>query len=162
RAWDDMTSVLADTIPGVRVVKAFAQEHREVERYTRTNERILSANATLNIVWSFFWTVIGLLTQAGLIVIWAAGAWRIAQNQITVGTLTMFLAFITRFYARLDSLSKLFGATERAANSARRVFEILDRTPSVPEPANPVPIDKVRGEIEFRNVNFKYGTRQVI
>src|SRR5205814_2512256 len=56
RAWEDMTSVLADTIPGVRVVKAFAQEHREVERYVRANDRILSANATLNIVWSFSWT----------------------------------------------------------------------------------------------------------
>src|SRR5262249_19703230 len=126
------------------------------------NDRILAANGPLNIVWSFFWTVIALLTQAGLIVIWAAGAWRIAQNQITVGTLTMFLAFITRFYARLDSLSKLFGATERAANSARRVFEILDRAPSVAEPANPVPIEHLHGDIEFRGVNFKYGTRQVI
>src|SRR5262249_5889016 len=59
RAWDEMTSVLADTIPGVRVVKAFAQEQREVDRYRRSNDRILAANAPLNIVWSFFWTVIG-------------------------------------------------------------------------------------------------------
>jgi ATP-binding cassette subfamily B protein len=162
RAFDDMTSVLADTIPGVRVVKAFAQEHREVERYGRANERILAANERLNVVWSFFWTVIALLTQAGLIVIWAFGAWRIAQNQITVGTLTVFLTLITRFYARLDSMSKLFANTERAANSARRIFEILDRRPSVAEPASPIATNELQGEIEFRGVNFKYGTRQVI
>jgi ATP-binding cassette, subfamily B, bacterial len=162
RAFDDMTSVLADTIPGVRVVKAFAQENREVERYRRANDRIMAANERLNVVWSFFWTVIALLTQAGLIVIWAFGAWRIAQNQITVGTLTVFLTFIARFYARLDSMSKLFANTERAANSARRIFEILDRKPSVAEPTNPVPTEQLRGEIEFRGVNFKYGTRQVI
>jgi ATP-binding cassette subfamily B protein len=162
RAFDDMTSVLADTIPGVRVVKAFAQEQREIERYQRANERILAANERLNVVWSFFWTIIALLTQAGLIVIWAFGAWRIAQNQITVGTLTVFLTFIARFYARLDSMSKLFASTERSANSARRIFEILDRLPSVAEPAHPVPIKRLLGEIEFRNVNFKYGTRQVI
>jgi ATP-binding cassette subfamily B protein len=162
RAFDDMTSILADTIPGVRVVKAFAQENREVERYRRANQRILAANERLNVVWSFFWTVIELLTQAGLIVIWGYGSWRIAQNQITVGTLTVFLTYIAKFYARLDSMSKLFASTERAANSARRIFEILDRKPSVAEPTNPVPLDRLRGEIEFRGVNFKYGTRQVI
>ncbi len=162
RAFDDMTSILADTIPGVRVVKAFAQENREVERYRRANQRILAANERLNVVWSFFWTVIELLIQAGLIVIWGYGSWRIAQNQITVGTLTVFLAFIGRFYARLDSMSKLFASTERAANSARRIFEILDRLPSVAEPTKSVPVDQLQGEIEFRGVNFKYGTRQVI
>src|SRR5438046_3260717 len=98
----------------------------------------------------------------GLIVIWAFGAWRIAQNHVTVGVLTAFLTFIGRFYARLDSMSKLFASTERAANSARRIFEILDRLPSVAEPTHPVRIDGLRGEIEFRGVNFKYGTRQVI
>lgn len=162
RAFDEMTSVLADTIPGVRVVKAFAQEQREIARFRAANDRILTANASLNVVWSFFWTVIALLTQLGLIVIWACGAWRIGANALTVGTLTMFLAFITRFYGRLDALSKLFASTERAANSARRVLEILDRTPSVPEPLHPVPISRLRGEIEFRQVNFKYGSRQVI
>jgi ATP-binding cassette subfamily B protein len=162
RAFDDMTSVLGDTIPGVRVVKAFAQERREIERYRRANQRILNANERLNLVWSFFWTVIALLTQAGLIIIWGFGSWRIAQNQITVGTLIVFLGFLERFYARLDTMSKLFASAERAANSARRIFEILDRKPSVPEAVHPVPIARLTGEIDFRAVNFKYGTRQVI
>ena len=96
RAFDDMTSILADTIPGVRVVKAFAQENREVERYRQANDRILASNQRLNVVWSFFWTVIALLTQGGMIVICAFGAWRIEQPQITVGTLTVFLTFIAR------------------------------------------------------------------
>lgn len=162
RASDDMTSILADTIPGVRVVKAFAQEKREIERYRQANDRILLANQRLNVVWSFFWTVIALLTQVGLIVVWAFGAWRIAQNLLTVGTLSVFLTFIYRFYARLDSLSKLLASTEKTANSARRIFEILDRRPSVAEPLHPVPTNTLRGEIEFSGVNFKYGTRQVI
>ena len=162
RASDDMANILTDTIPGVRVVKAFAQEQREIERFRLANDRILAANKRLNVVWSFFWTVIALLTQAGLIVIWAFGSWRIAHNLITVGTLTVFLTFIARFYARLDSMSKLLASTEKTANSARRIFEILDRKPSVAEPTNPVPIKQLRGEIEFRGVNFKYGTRQVI
>src|SRR5207247_4133161 len=82
RAFDDMTSILADTIPGVRVVKAFAQENREIERYAQANKRILAANERLNVVWSFFWTGIALLTQMGLSVIWAVGRLRVADNHI--------------------------------------------------------------------------------
>src|SRR5207248_10501529 len=65
RAFDDMTSVLADTIPGVRVVKAFAQEHREVDRYRRANERVLAGNERRHAGCAFFLTVLALVTQAG-------------------------------------------------------------------------------------------------
>ena len=54
RAWGEMTSVLADTIPGIRVVKAFAQERREIERFRAANDRVLQANDRVNAVWSFF------------------------------------------------------------------------------------------------------------
>ena len=54
RAWAEMTSVLADAIPGIRVVKAFAQERREVDRFRRANDRVLHANDRVNRLWSFF------------------------------------------------------------------------------------------------------------
>ena len=61
-----MTSVLADTIPGIRVVKAFAQERREIERFRRANDRVLQANDRVNTVWSFFGPIVVLLTDLGL------------------------------------------------------------------------------------------------
>lgn len=162
RAWAKMTSVLADTIPGIRVVKAFAQEQREIDRFRAANDAILHANERVNRTWSYFGPVVVLLTEAGLLVIWAAGAWRVAQHQITVGVLTAFLAYISRFYTRLDSMSRMVAATQRAAAGAQRVFEILDRLPSVPEPAVPVHPGRLRGEIEFRHVGFQYGNRAVV
>src|SRR4029079_13410366 len=80
RAWADMTSVLADTIPGIRVVKAFAQERRETERFRASNERIMAANDRVNKVWTFFWPVVALLNQAGLIVVWAIAAWLVFEQ----------------------------------------------------------------------------------
>ena len=65
RAWAEMTSVLADTIPGIRVVKAFAQERREIERFRRANDRVLQANDRVNAIWSFFGPMVTLLTEAG-------------------------------------------------------------------------------------------------
>ena len=61
-----MTSVLADTIPGIRVVKAFAQEQREIERFRTSNDHVLHANDRVNEHWSFFGPMVNLLTQFGL------------------------------------------------------------------------------------------------
>lgn len=167
RAWGAMTSVLADTIPGIRVVKAFAQEKREIERFRRSNDLVLKANDRVNTVWTFFWPIVVLLNQVGLLAVWACGAWRlfdqpIAENAFTVGALTAFLTYIGRIYIRLESMSRMFTATQRAAASAQRIFDILDREPSVPEPLHPVHPGRLEGEVEFRGVDFRYGNRAIV
>jgi ATP-binding cassette subfamily B protein len=162
RAWDGMTSLLADTIPGIRVVKAFAQETREIERFRAANLRIIAANDRVNRVWTFFWPAVSLLTQIGLLVVWMVGAWEVFSGQVTVGVLVAFLAYIGRFYARLESMSRMVTSTQKAAASSQRLFEILDRPPGVPEPAHPVHPEKIHGAIEIRNASFRFGSRQVI
>ncbi len=162
RAWADMTSVLADTIPGIRVVKAFAQEHREVDRFRHANDRVLHANDRVNRLWSFFGPMITLLTDGGLLIVWIVGVWQIYNNNLKIGTLTVFLAYINRFYMRLDSMSRMLSATQRAAASAQRVFGVMDREATVAEPVHPVHPGRLRGRIEFRNVAFRYGTRPVV
>src|SRR6185503_13249327 len=63
---------------------------------------------------------------------------------------------------RLEAMSRIVNQSQRAAASAQRIFEILDRVSSVPEPARPVLLARLKGELEFRNVGFRYGTRKVI
>ncbi|MFO0958416.1 MAG: ABC transporter ATP-binding protein [Isosphaeraceae bacterium] len=162
RAWADMVSVLADTIPGIRVVKAFAQEAREVERFQATNSRILKANDEVNWTWAFFAPLVSLLTSLGMLIVWIVGVVRISEGALTVGGLVTAELFISRFYVRMESMSRMVQAVQRAAASTQRLFEILDRTPSVPEPARPVSPGRVRGEIELREVSFRYGSRPVL
>jgi ATP-binding cassette subfamily B protein len=162
RAWGEMTSVLADTIPGIRVVKAFAQERREVERFRAANDRVFQANCRVNTLWSFFGPVVGLLTQVGVLSVWAFGTWRVFHHDITVGALWLFVALTNRFYSRMDSMSRMVSAVQRAGASAQRIFAILDRVPSVAEPVRPVHRERLRGEVEFRDVAFHYGTRPVL
>ena len=69
--------MLADTIPGIRVVKAFAQEKREIERFGRRNQHVFDANNRVNVLWSFFGPTVTLLTDCGMLVIWGYGAWRV-------------------------------------------------------------------------------------
>lgn len=162
RVWSEVTNVLADTIPGIRVVKAFAQEDREAARFKEANRHNLLVNDKLNRLWSLFSPSVTLLTEIGLLVVWAAGIWLVSQGRITVGVLTAFLAYIGRFYTRLDSMSRIVSVTQKAASATKRIFEILDHVSSVPEPRHPVPLKDVRGHIEVRNAALRYGNRSVI
>ncbi len=128
-AWGDMVSVLTDAIPGVRVVKAFAQESREIDRFRQADKHVLDSNVKVNRLWSFFGPTVTLLTEISVLVIWAFGIWRVSSGSITVGVLTAFLAYTTRFYLRLDSMSHMLANTQRAAASAYRIFEILRQNP---------------------------------
>jgi len=161
-AWGDMTSVLADTIPGIRVVKAFAQETREIGRFAAANDRVLEANDRVNVVWSFCGPVVSLFSEIGLLVVWACGAWLVFSGSVTVGGLTAFLAYIARFYGRVESMIRMVPATQRAAASAQRIFEILDCRPTVAEAPQPVRLGRVEGRIEISGVHFRYGAREVL
>jgi ATP-binding cassette subfamily B protein len=189
RVWGDVTSVLADTIPGVRVVKAFAQERREAQRFSEANQRNLEVNDRLNKTWSLFTPTVSLLTDIGLLVVWAFGVWLVSKSAITVGVLTAFIAYIGRFYGRLDSMSRIVSVTQKAAAGAKRIFDILDHVSNVPDPAEPVKLESLMsrsrsdsspsgsgggpptppgrtvhtgGRIDIERVSFRYGSRGVI
>jgi ATP-binding cassette subfamily B protein len=162
RSWSEVTNVLADTIPGIRVVKAFAQEHREVARFREANDRYLAVNDRINKVWALFAPTVTFLTEIGLLVVWIFGISQVASSTITVGVLAAFLAYIGRFYSRLDSMSRIVSHTQQAAAGAKRIFDILDHVSSVPDAQRPVPLERVEGRIELRHVGFRYGSRSVL
>ena len=162
RVWSELTNVLADTIPGIRVVKAFAQEKREAARFREANRHNLAVNDRINLLWSLFSPTVTLMTEVGLLVVWAFGIWQVANNHVTVGVLTAFLAYIGRFYTRLDSMSRIVSHTQKAAAGAKRIFEILDHVSSVPEPTQPVHLKHVEGRIDLEDAGFRYGNRAVI
>ena len=163
RVWSELTNVLADTIPGIRVVKAFAQETREANRFREANKHNLAVNDRINFVWSLFSPTVTLMTEVGLLVVWGFGIWLVAHKHITVGVLAAFLAYIGRFYTRLDSMSRIVSHTQKAAAGAKRIFEILDHVSSVPETKNPqaLPVP-LKGQIEIQDAGFRYGNRAVI
>ena len=162
RNWSEVNNVLSDTIPGIRVVKAFAQEDRENNRFILANQRNLEVNDRVNRIWSSFAPTVTLLTEVGLLVVWAFGIYQVAHDTITVGVLTAFLAYISRFYGRMDSMSRIVSHTQKAAAGAKRIFDILDHQSSVPDTPNPTPMTQpVRGKIELNQVGFRYGNRAV-
>ncbi len=161
RVWGEVTNVLADTIPGIRVVKAFAQETREASRFRTANKHNLAVNDKLNKVWSLFSPTVSFLTELGILVIYVFGIWMISKHNITVGVLSSFVLYANRFYGKLDSMSRIVSVTQKSASAAKRIFDILDHVSSVPDPVQPVKVEKVRGDITLREVGFRYGNRAV-
>jgi len=93
--------------------------------------------------------------------VWAFGVWLVSHDQITVGVLAAFIAYISRFYGRLDTMSRIVSHTEKSASATKRIFDILDHVSSVPEPVKPVHLSHVQGRIELKDVGFRYGNREV-
>jgi len=162
RAWGMMLNVLADTIPGVRVVKAFAQEEREIERFRQADQHVFSTNDRVNRTWSFFSPMIEMFTDLGLLIIWVAGAWVVANGEIKVGILTCFVMYTSRFYGRVEAMSRFFAAAQRAAASAHRIFEVLDVEADMPTTEGTRRIGRLSGRLEFRDVRFRHGSREII
>lgn len=162
RAWSAMNSVLSDVIPGVRVVKAFAQEQREIERFRAADKHIFDTNDRVNRTWSFFTPMIELLSEVGLITVWAVGAWAVAHDHIKVGVLTGFVLYIQKFYGRVESMSRFLASAQRASASAHRIFEVLDVQPDMPVNDGRKKIGRINGQIEFKGVKLRHGSRQVI
>jgi ATP-binding cassette subfamily B protein len=123
----------------------------------------LAVNDRINFVWSLFSPTVTLMTEVGLLVVWGFGIYLVSHHQITVGVLAAFLAYIGRFYTRLDSMSRIVSHTQKAAAGAKRIFEILDHVSSVPETTHPQKLSTpVQGNIEIQDAGFRYGNRAVI
>jgi ATP-binding cassette subfamily B protein len=156
RKWSKMTATLSDAIPGIRVVKAFTQEDREITRFNSRSKDVLDEGIRLHNEWTGYWPKVTLLLQMGNLIIWAYAGPRILHQEFTLGTFVMFTSLIWMFYGPVEQLGMMNRLLQRAATSAQRVFEIIDTPLTIYSPANPVAAPKIEGRITFENVSFSY------
>jgi ATP-binding cassette subfamily B protein len=163
RRWSRMTSQLSDTIPGVRVIKAFTQEQHEVDRFTLRSRDVHDEAIALHREWTSYWPMITLLLQTGNLIIWAYAGPRILYGQFTLGTFVMFTALIWMFYRPIEELGMMNRMFQRAATSAQRVFDIMDTAPAIFTPARAVRAPRIEGRVTFEHVGFSYdGVKHVL
>jgi ATP-binding cassette subfamily B protein len=151
-----LSSLLADVIPGVRVVKAFAQEKREVDRFEGTSQAILSGELRVAHVRSIFSPLMTFLTSVGGLLIWWVGGLKVIGGTLTLGDFVAFTGYMWQFYGPVESLCQLNNRFQHAATSAERVFEVLDTQPDVADRPDAKPMPRIEGRVEFRNVTFGY------
>ena len=139
--WSQMTAVVADALPGVRVIKAFSQERREVERFGESNWDFYDGEVGMISLWTLFGPVMQFCTQVGVLLVWVVGGWwavkdalagRIPeQGAMTAGTLMAYMGYMWMFYRPIHMIAHMDRMFNRAATSVQRIFEILDTEPAI-------------------------------
>jgi ATP-binding cassette subfamily B protein len=169
RKWSRVTDILSDTIPGMRVVKAFNQEEREKERFGERNFDAVDEFNRVHAAWTGFWPALMFGVHATIVLVWVFALPRLLSSDsplgpaLTAGTFVSFLLYMTMFVHPIDIIGQMARILNRATSSAHRVFEVLDTEPEIVDAAEPVRLDPVRGAVEFRDVTFSYdGVRQVV
>jgi ATP-binding cassette subfamily B protein len=170
RKWSSVTDVLSDTIPGMRVVKAFNQETREQGRFDHRNADVTDEFNRIHRLWTSFWPALMFVIQTMIVAVWVfalprmlgpSGAGAVAP--LSSGTFVSFLLYTTMFVAPIEIIGQMARIMNRATSSAHRVFEVLDTEPEVVDRRAPVRLEPVRGRVSFENVTFGYdGVRHVI
>jgi ATP-binding cassette subfamily B protein len=151
-----LSAVMNDTLSGIRVVKGFAQERREVERFSTRNYELFQVNMKAERMWATFMPFLSFVWGLGTLVIWYFGGRQVIGTRMTIGTLMAFHQYMMMFYGPLEWLTELWSWITRALAAAERTFEILDTEPEVPDEAEAISMPEIRGSVEFQNVTFGY------
>jgi ATP-binding cassette, subfamily B, bacterial len=165
RKWSRVTDVLSDTIPGIRVVKAFNQEAREIRRFGERNVDVTGEFNRIHRLWTSFWPFLMLAVHATTVLVWVFAVPRLLGTgaELSAGTFVSFLLYTTMFVAPIEVIGQMARTINRATTSAHRVFEVLDTEPEIRDAEEPVRLEPVTGRVTFENVTFAYdGVRQVL
>ena len=159
RYWDrsaKQAGLLNGILSGIRVVKAFAKETFELERFNRASNAVRSSKNTLDGIAAVFYPVMAIIFQVGGWIIWYVGGLNVLERNISLGTLIAFFGYLSLFYGPLGNLTNLTTWLTQFSTQMHRIFEVLDAPIAVPESESPLPLEKARGKIEFRDVTFSY------
>lgn len=158
---DRLVSVLLASLRGVRVVKNFAQEPREKERFTETNQRDRDSALDLNKSHAVFGPTSGFVFGLGMIILTWVGGRAVLADAMTIGVLMKFSQYMFLCYNQLGNLQGLNNWITHLTVVSHRVFEILDSTSEVPD--SPQARDmEIDGEIKIENVTFGYDENQPV
>jgi ATP-binding cassette subfamily B protein len=152
----DVLSRASEGLTSIRIVHAFGQEEYEVREFVREAKQSYAANLSLTITNAVSSLAVTAVMTLGVSVVLYVATLHILDHRLTVGQLTLFLAYVAMLYQPLEQLSYTAWALEGAAAGMQRVFEILDAENSVPEMPGAKPMPRARGEVAFENVRFAY------
>jgi ATP-binding cassette, subfamily B, multidrug efflux pump len=151
-----MTSALQENIAGARVVRAFAQEQRENERFEAELQELFRRNLRATKLWSFFYPSVLFLSGLGLGAILWFGGYRVLSGALSVGTLVAFNRYLVLLAEPIRWVGFIVNRIARAIASGGRIFEILDTEPAIKDRPGAIDLRPMRGEVTFEGVSFAY------
>ena len=156
QAIGDVSNRLQENVVGVQVVRAFAREDYEIERFAKANRSVFTTWLHVIDQWSRIMpTTVWLIATSTILILWFGGR-MVIEGTLTIGAIVAFNAYVLMMAEPAQQLTGLVNAGGEAAAGAQRIFEVLDTHPEIHSPKDAVKLETLRGEVEFKNVCLKY------
>jgi ATP-binding cassette subfamily B protein len=152
----ELTAEAEENISGVRVVKAFAREDRQLERFGHRTGRVFEQAMVSTRLQAYYNPLIGFLPQLGLAVVLLVGGRRVVHGSLSIGDFTAFYAYLLRLLSPMRTLGMSLGMAQRATAAGARLFEILDRAPRIVAPPGAPALPEGSGAVRFDHVTLQY------
>jgi subfamily B ATP-binding cassette protein MsbA len=158
----DVSTVLEETLSGVRIVKSFSRESHEVERFTRRVERNFRSAMRRAQARALFLPLITFLAFLALAVVLWYGGREVIAGRITPGDLVAFLFYAVMVATPISAFTGLYAQFQEALGATERVFQLLDERPELIEIRGARPMPPIRGRVQFQGVSFDYDPRDEV
>lgn len=151
----ELNTFLSEHISGMRLIQIFAREEEKYKQFEKKSGELFAANWREVMTFAIFRPTIDLLSVVATIIILGVGSASVLGGTLSIGTLFIFITYISSFFKPIQELAEQFGTLQSSLASAEKVFSILDEKPEIVNPQNPTDI-VIKGRIEFRHVWFAY------
>lgn len=158
----DINGRVEDAISGMRVVKSFTNEQFEEKRFKEQNRQFLVEKLIGYKTMSSTNAAIYIMTRLLTLIVLIGGTWMTFQNRMTAGELVSFILFTTVLIKPIDKISALLELYPKGMAGFKRFRELVEQEPEIQDAPNAVAVNSLKGNIEFKNVTFKYDTGKTI
>lgn len=158
-----VTSLLQESIFGIREIKTFTQEDYEEKRFSIQGKGYFRSNMRIAKLWSVYYPLILLVSSLGTALVLWFGAKEVIAGVLSIGSLVAFYGYLALFYQPIDQLNEVNNMFQHARAAGERIFEIIDAIPEVEEPRDVIFLSSpVKGAVEFNNVCFSYNEKEQV
>jgi ATP-binding cassette, subfamily B, multidrug efflux pump len=162
KMFSDISSRVQENLAGVRVVRAYVQERAELDEFERLNRDYIRENIGLARISGVFMPMLQTLVGLSFLIVLWIGGYRLLEGRLSLGNFVMFYMYMGMLVWPMIALGWVINLMQRGHTSMTRIAELMDERPSIDAPAKPVPIDTLRGEIEFRDVSVTFDRSPVL
>ncbi len=160
----DITANLQESISGMRITQAFSREDVNANKFGDTNQKNFEAQMDAAKLQALFFPIVDIIGTVGIALVYYYGGMRMSLGDtlVTVGTITVFVNYVNRFFWPVRNLVQIWNQVLQAAVSAERVFEVLDTEPNVGDKPDSLVLDHLDGHVEFKDVVFGYDPKNPV
>ncbi len=157
-----LNSYMQEHITGMNIIQIFHKQKAEKEKFSSINNDYRQANIKSVFYYAVFFPTVELLSSIAVgLIIWYGGG-EVIKNTLTIGVIIAFTQFVEQFFRPIRDLSEKYNIMQTAMASSERIFKLLDNKTFVRNPEKPVTFEKVKGNIEFKDVCFAYNEGEYV